>query len=154
MQVKAMRICGGPVSIVYSDEAPLGEHDLGHLDTYKDEITIRESCPETVQARALMHEVVHHIGIQNGLAMGPENEDVVSAFSSDMLAFIRENPGMVLELMLEANGRESRLNLAMMLLDNMVKYIQTVYGTSAGACVKAKSETGAATLDVGDKKSA
>lgn len=70
----------------------------GAMDSTSATIAIREDLPEDMEAVVLLHEVLHAVMSQNGLAhdLGPEGEEKVAdrlAFS--LLATLRDNPVLV-----------------------------------------------------------
>ena len=122
-----MRVCGGPVKIEFLKKGSLGDDGIGHYDGFLDLVSVNSGSPDTVQSRVLMHELVHHIGMVNALTCA-EDEVINSVLSNGILAFLRENPAVVMELMLEADGPKDRLEMAGNLLAQLGIYFDTVYG--------------------------
>lgn len=98
MNNQTIRLCGQDVSIVVNDPGQWSESVAGRCDEKLCQILIHSAMSKSAIDVTLLHEIIHLILSFNGFQEESADEQLVSVMSSALLAFIRDNPDLIKEI--------------------------------------------------------
>ena len=75
-----------------------GERLFGETDLNTQIIHVHNDLQPQTKAATILHETLHVIYDEYGIAVGDSEERVVTAFTNGLSQFIRDNPGIIVEL--------------------------------------------------------
>jgi hypothetical protein len=88
----SVRVCGCDYEIKYSDPGAWSAGAMGRTNVFKGEILIKDTLEADQSVATQIHEIVHLMLDATGHQSASGDEVFVSALSSSLTAFLRDNP--------------------------------------------------------------
>jgi hypothetical protein len=87
-----IRILGKPFKVIFGNDAPLEEADMGDCNTEGQVLTIRDGQPLENEQDCVLHEAIHAVSDYMEIRL---KEGQVTKLATGLLALFKDNPALV-----------------------------------------------------------